>query len=155
MRIETHRRITSQAGTKGETRAQGALPDLVIDKFETTPAFPRHGDKVYLEVDVANRGTAPADAFRVRVEGDPLKPTEQSLPQLPAQESKHLRFGPFRASGGASYSFQVQADSGDQVPELDETNNGSYIWFSVEDPFPRDPWPPREPWPPGGRPVNG
>jgi hypothetical protein len=129
------------------TKPQAEAPDLVVDRFDFSPAFPKAGDRVYLDVKVKNTGNSPASGFHVSVDGTALPLTEQKVKVLEPQSEKTLRFGPVKMNPG-SYSYTATADNRQEVVESEEGNNWTYTWINVEDPFPpRDPGPPRNPWP--------
>lgn len=150
MQISTLNRISrnSNAISLNQNQApENGAPDLVVDKFETSPAFPRSGENVYLDVKVKNMGSAPATSFHVSVDGTSLPLAEQRVSILEPQGEKSMRFGPVRVRPG-SYSFTARADNRQEVVESEEGNNWVYTWINVDDPTPPPPpRPPRNPWP--------
>ena len=131
--------ITSTTEAREGSKAQA--PDLVIDQFDLSPAFPKAGERAFLDVKVNNAGNSAATSFRVSVDGTALPLTEQKVKTLAPQSHQTLRFGPVQMSPG-NYSFTARADSRHEVVESEEGNNWNSMWFTVDDPFP-----PRNPWP--------
>lgn len=129
------------------TKPKSEAADLIVDRFDFNPPFPKAGDRVFLDVKVKNQGNSPATFFNVGVDGTGLPLTDQRVTLLEPQGEKTLRFGPVKMNPG-SYSYTATADNRHEVVESDEGNNWQYTWINVEDPFPpRDPGPPRNPWP--------
>lgn len=130
--------MTSPVESQYSAKAQA--PDLVIDRFDLNPAFPKAGDRAFLDVRVKNAGNSAATSFQVSVDGTALPLTEKKVKTLAPQSHQMLRFGPVKMSLG-NYSFTARADSRHDVVESEETNNWNSMWFSVNDPFPpQDPW---------------
>ncbi|NQU44081.1 hypothetical protein HQ520_12405, partial [bacterium] len=115
------------------------LPDLkpVPDSARFTPAVPKEGETVFMDLDVENVGSTPSAAFQIRAmsvqSGQPDK-VLRSQPQISAWNQSPLAVGERRnvrlrwdydayTEYGGEKTIRIELDANKAVPELDESNN--------------------------------
>ncbi|MFC1964324.1 CARDB domain-containing protein [Chloroflexota bacterium] len=104
-------------------------PDLIVENISWLPASPRLGDKVTFTITVRNQGAGQAgassvtcyldDEYLASLAIDPLKPNTAATAEINW------------TSQAGSHVIKAEADSGQSIPENDETNNGKTFAFSV------------------------
>jgi PKD repeat protein len=128
-------KILSMCVTMGDANSYGAgrlvaspqavaLPDLVIQDIQYTPASPTVGQTITFQVTVHNQGTAPAGQFSVS-----LASSTKTVYGLAAGANYTLTF--YATLTSSSETFTATADVFDQVTEANETNNTSQVTVST------------------------
>ncbi len=130
-----HTKNQHQDHKQAQMTPGNSVPDLVVDSFEFDPAFPKAGERVFMDITVKNQGAGAASAFQVGLDGTGFPLREKKLDFLEPQGEKTVRFGPVTMKPG-SYSYTATADSRHEVTESEEGNNWQYTWLNIDDPFP-------------------
>jgi hypothetical protein len=127
-----------------------ALPDLVVKHVEPSAWFVRPGDRVTLQVELVNQGTAPAGAFHVKADAGWDGQEKQPVEALQPGQTHTLQLGPLTIQTWTSgHSITVMADCDKEVAESKERNNKYDL--TLWDPQP--PAPPFPPYPPPHGPI--
>jgi len=116
----------------------GAFPDLVVSatSIHFSPPSPRSGETIFIDVDVANRGRAPARSVQVEAYDGPPEAggqaledranwTKPTLPLVPPGQTRRirLRWDPFLNAG--HQEIHVRVDPHDRTAESNKDNNSA------------------------------
>ncbi|MFB3882300.1 MAG: CARDB domain-containing protein [Armatimonadota bacterium] len=116
------------------------LPDAAIARLAVKGANLREGDRVQLEVELANRGDAPLPPAPVILSVDDKPFTEWTPPAVLAPGTSALWSFAWVTQRG-SHLIMAAADPLNDVAESDETNNSAFINVGVEEAREASPWP--------------
>jgi len=123
---------------------EDASPDLVIStaSIRISPQSPLSGETVFFDVDIANRGKAPAfdisaEAYEASSEmqgaalNDALNWEQPSIPWIRPGETRalRLRWDPYQNAG--KQEVIVLVDPSERIIESDETNNSATVAIYV------------------------
>ncbi|MFC2015523.1 CARDB domain-containing protein [Chloroflexota bacterium] len=126
---ETTTYVLVATGPGGETPASttitvvGGLPDLTIDSMDLVPLPVVQGQDSEIRLAIRNQGVGPAGAFNWEWDAGPEGVHEGRVYGLDAGETEVVSamWKPSDAYG--SLSTVARVDTGDEVPEGDESNN--------------------------------
>jgi subtilase family serine protease len=104
-------------------------PDLYIQDVDWLMESPLGDDDVILTITVKNQGTDAAAASRLSYTIDDDTPVVEDIGSIAAGGSRVMTFTLYLKAG--SHTVVMEADSLDEVIELDETNNAKTLTFST------------------------
>jgi len=123
---------------------QVLMPDLVVGRIRFDPEQPKEGDPVFVKVEVANKGSAPASGFTVEFSevigrlqqaqgiAETMEMKKELINYLGVGETTTFTYGPYRFAPG-NHEFVAIVDPYNNVEELDERNNKAYVGLTVVD----------------------
>lgn len=124
-------------------------PDLVVERVDSTPAFPYAGDAVYFDVIVKNRGNQPAGPFEVELSSTGMLQNARAQGLAAGAQVAFRSMGPLWTHYGDQILWvDANVDTRHEVTETNEANNWLTTSVSVQDPFPPGPPGPPGPYPP-------
>lgn len=127
---------SSSSDTDEESSSTTSPPDLEATVVDVDPSIPTEGEDTRFHVRVENTGGEPVEGpatVTVSVDGETI--STHSISDLGSGSSVTLQTDPWTATSG-NHTVTVEADTGGQVDEEDESNNkGSLdIVVSTHDP---------------------
>ena len=118
-----------ETNNEKETVFATLTPDLVVDVIDWSMEDPLVSDAVAVDMTVKNRGTDVAGEFHLSYTIDGDDPVNVDMAPIPAGGSFTLHISPRLTIG--THIVTVTVDTGEDVIELDETNNEKSIGFST------------------------
>lgn len=110
-------------------------PDLTITDIWWEPENPQSGDKVTFSYTVKNQGTDTPSGFDVRLLINSSPQAVSAVSSLAAGESKDGSFTPTWTATNGSHKIRVEADSGEDIEELDDSEWSNVmkkdLWVNV------------------------
>jgi subtilase family serine protease len=114
------------------------MPDLVVANPSLSPRSPTAGEVVTFTADVVNNGTASAggsSGTRLLIDGAPIPPNQATAALAPTASETEI--WSWTAVAG-NHTYQICADTDDDISESDETNNCTAVIAFTSDVPPPD-----------------
>ncbi|MCX7911555.1 MAG: Ig-like domain-containing protein [Dehalococcoidales bacterium] len=108
-----------------------STPDIAVGAITWTPAEIKPADRMTLAIKIENRGAQAAGAFRIAYYVDGEVSGYSDIGYLNAMSATTLQFIWEVASG--HHTITVTADAGNQIAEIDETNNSRTLHIPFAD----------------------
>ena len=108
-----------------------ALADLVIESLTWSPNFPSPGQLVSLSLTLKNQGVVSSGDFRVHVYLDQGSSPTRTILFSSIIEGKSATGSFSWTAQPGPHVFRAVADGGEEVSEIDETNNSATVSITV------------------------
>lgn len=138
----------AQNVTIASSNASGAMPNLVVERFDALPHDPRPGETIMVSALVRNLGDAPSNATQLRIEADGKELATKDVPSIPASKSYNVVYYWGSAAEG-EHQLIARADPDATFEELSRDDNALALDFTVAAPATPEPQPETPPTPTG------
>ncbi len=118
-----------ETNNEKESTFSTLTPDLVVDSIDWSMEDPLVSDAVAIDMTVKNQGTDTAGAFHLSYYIDNGDPVNVDMASIPAGGSFTVHIAPRLPIG--THTVTVTVDTGEEIIEMDETNNEKSADFST------------------------